>query len=480
MVEGGCCWMTRMKCFLAIFLCVGLLCFSNITVYAKELEICRLCGGSGDYYCVWCNNAGEVVCDGCGGTGGSKCQGDVYKGNSCDNGYYVCESCNGDGKRRTGDGEIVDGVCGNCNGAGQLRCVVCSTGNTPGRNACTGCGGDGISFCHSCTPAREIGYKCIKCTGTGFVLLANPMPPDSDNDGIKNVPQYGDHIVVDEEWHYYIYGQNPGEIFPVETVPPTIAPEQPKEESVLSDKEEKTEVESAPQNDIVPDNRHTNYEIPTITSGEAKEITSATIEVGRMTNEEQAYYASLGEDELNRKLANVQQILASAQPGVFEEGTEELIYNIAAQNGYNTLEEGRILPLYFEGHEDLRFPIAVRVYLEKGMLDGGQDLYIYHICDDLTIEFLGKAEYCTYDDGSVESILFYTTGFSSFFTTASELNTIIPVTSDSSETETGVENGLECIVGGKMYYIACIAVVAVIWILVIRPAIKKQICKGIK
>ena len=480
--------MKRIKHFLTIVLFVGLICFNGMTVEAKELEVCRLCKGSGEYLCSWCNNAGTVVCDGCGGAGGSKCQGDTYKGNSCDNGYYICKSCNGDGKKRTGDGDIVDGVCGNCNGAGQLRCVVCSTGNTPGWNACTGCEGDGISFCHSCSAAREIGYKCIKCTGTGYVLLANPMPPDEANDGIKNVPENGDHIVIDEEWHYYIYGQNSNGIFPVETVDSTMKPEPPTDgDSALSNKEEKTEVESVSQNDIIPDNRHSNYEIQPVMSDGTERNSYATIEVDKMSEEEQAYYTSLGEDELNRKLTNVRQILASAQPGIYEEGTEELINSIAVQNGYNTLEEGRIIPLYFEGHEDLGFPIAVRVYLEKGMLDGGTELYIYHICDNQKIEFLGKAEYCTYDDGSVESILFYTTGFSSFFTASSELNTIVPTVTDSSENISGVENNFDKvaeneaenrlggIVAAKMYYIPWIVAVVVLLIFVIRMTIKKNI-----
>ena len=39
-----------------------------------------------------------------------------------------------------------------------------------------------------------------------------------------------------------------------------------------------------------------------------------------------------------------------------------------------------------------------------------------------TIESLGKAEYTIYDDGSVESITFYTTSFSSFFTSTTELS----------------------------------------------------------
>ncbi len=436
--------MKRMKQLLTIFIWVGLLCFPNLTVCAKELEGCRQCSGAGGYHCVWCDNAGEVVCDGCGGTGGSKCQGDTYKGNSCDNGYYVCKSCNGDGKNRTGEGNIIDGVCGNCNGAGQFRCIACSNG-TPGWHACTRCEGDGITSCQGCIPAREIGYKCPKCTGTGYIRVGiYEINHPEINDGVQNVPEKGDHIIIDEEWHYYIYGQNSEEIFPIETVPSTIKPEQTTDgDSMPSNKVEEAEVELESQNDVVPDNRHTNYEIPTVTSDGTKGNTSATIEVGRMSNEEQAYYTSLEEDDLNRKLANVQHILASAQPGRFEEGIEDLINSIAEKNGYNTLEEGRILPLYFEGHEDLGFPIAVRIYLEKGVLDGGTDLYIYHICDDKTIEFLGKAEYQTYDDGSVESILFYTTGFSSFFTAASELNTIIPAITDDGEALYDMENNIE-------------------------------------
>lgn len=56
-------------------------CGSFATIaYAKELELCRLCGGKGDYHCV-----------------------------ACDNGYYICSSCNGDGKNRSDDGDIIEG-----------------------------------------------------------------------------------------------------------------------------------------------------------------------------------------------------------------------------------------------------------------------------------------------------------------------------------------------------------------------------------
>lgn len=177
---------------------------------------------------------------------------------------------------------------------------------------------------------------------------------------------------------------------------------------------------------IIPSDRNQDFEIPPAESGGEEKTASAAVEVGKMTSEEQEHYAGLTDEELNRKLVNVQSILQTVRPGEFAADTEELINDIAELNGIDTLEEAKIFPLSFEGHEDLGFPIAVTVRLEKGVLKGDSDLFVYHILEDRSIESLGKAEYTTYDDGSVESITFYTTGFSSFFTSSKELNIDIP------------------------------------------------------
>ncbi|MBR2509041.1 MAG: hypothetical protein IKB71_04775, partial [Lentisphaeria bacterium] len=177
---------------------------------------------------------------------------------------------------------------------------------------------------------------------------------------------------------------------------------------------------------IIPPDRNQDFEIPPAESGGAEKTASAAVEVGKMTSEEQANYAGLTDEELNGKLVNVQSILQTVRPGEFAADTEELINDVAELNGIDTLEEAKIFPLSFEGHEDLGFPIAVTVRLEKGVLKGDSDLFVYHILEDRSIESLGKAEYTTYDDGSVESITFYTTGFSSFFTSSKELNIDIP------------------------------------------------------
>ena len=177
---------------------------------------------------------------------------------------------------------------------------------------------------------------------------------------------------------------------------------------------------------VIPPDRNQDFEIPPAESGGAEKTASAAVEVGKMTSEEQEHYAGLTDEELNGKLVNVQSILQTVRPGEFAADTEELINDVAELNGIDTLEEAKIFPLSFEGHEDLGFPIAVTVRLEKGVLKGDSDLFVYHILEDRSIESLGKAEYTTYDDGSVESITFYTTGFSSFFTSSKELNIDVP------------------------------------------------------
>lgn len=412
---------------------------------AKDLEPCYHCNSTGEFYCTVCNNAGEVVCDGCGGAGGSICTGDSFKGNGCDNGYYVCASCNGDGKKRTGDGEIVEGACGNCNGAGKLRCVVCSTGTTPGWNACSGCEEDGKKECcaSNCRDAKAVGWKCPYCKGTKYILVGNPMPPRESNDGVQNLPKPGDLIWVNGKSSTY-GGDGDGVLMnTLDGAVPEMdsqSEDNPPQESELSMTETVLDFTN-----IVPDNRNSNFEIPLSIAENAASLAVATIEIEKMSAEEQQYYAALTDDELDEKLTNVQKILGSVQPRRFEDDAEELIRDIAEKNGYSTLEEGRIMPIYFEGHEELGFPIAVRVHIEKGVLSGGTDLFIYHIREDKAIEFLGKADYITYDDGSVESILFYTTGFSSFFTSAKELDTVIPVASDNGENVKEAENTIESI-----------------------------------
>ncbi|MBQ3889093.1 MAG: hypothetical protein II738_05035, partial [Clostridia bacterium] len=83
--------------------------------------------------------------------------------------------------------------------------------------------------------------------------------------------------------------------------------------------------------------------------------------------------------------------------------------------------------------QEIGFPVRVSVGIEKGLLDGGTDLYVYHVDEAGNIERLGMAEYGTYEDGSVERVSFYTSSFSTFFTAAKELDL------DVQTGETGAE-----------------------------------------
>ena len=419
--------------FAIIFTIILLFCSFATTAFAKELEPCRLCGGKGDYHCIACGNTGTVICDGCGGAGGSKCQGDTYKGNPCDNGYYTCGSCNGDGKNRSGDGKIFEGVCGNCGGAGKLRCVVCSNG-TPGWNACTRCGGSGKHECQveTCKVSRQYGWHCPDCKGTGFILVGNPMPPKENNDGVRNVPVKGDYIVTnDKTWAGYTYGGGSGQSGnegqsdrkQTETNPPVTSDTKPKTTAEPENTETTSKDEPSPEITVqLPNDRTTDFSLTQNRDGDKKPTASVAIEMAKMSEKESEYYASLSDEELGTKLTNVQKIVSTASPGRFEEGYEDALNKIAEQNGLSSLEEGRILPIYFEGHEDVGFPVKVTVKLEKGVLKGGSDLFIYHIAENGSIEELGKAEYHTYEDGSIETIFFFTTSFSSFFTAKKQLD----------------------------------------------------------
>lgn len=421
---------------LALTLTFAVLCGSFATIaYAKDLEECYHCNTTGEFHCKVCNNTGEVTCGGCGGEGKSKCTGESGKG--CDDGYYTCPNCNGDGKMRNGAGEVLDeGVCGNCNGSGKMRCVVCHT--VPGWNICNGCDGKGKQECQSsnCKDSKAVGWKCHYCMGAGY-LLTNFWP--GENDGIQNVPVNGDLIWVNGKSH--VYGGESGSngngttSTPSEntTQPPaTTDPGPSQTDPPQQNNQPGTDFPPADMT-LLPEDRNSDFDIPLSNEPDRTITSSVRVEMGKMTDEEQKYYAQLPEEELAQILTNVRTIVASAEPGRSDSKTDELLNSLATQNGYGSLPEGRLFPLYFEGHQEIGFPVHVTVSVEKGLLDGGTDLYVYHIAEDGIIELLGKAEYGTYEDGTIESISFYTSSFSTFFTSAKELDTDISVVTGDSE-----------------------------------------------
>lgn len=488
--------MRKITRVLTLTLAIAVICGSFATIaYAKDLAECHHCNTTGEFHCKVCNNTGEVTCGVCGGEGKSKCTGESGKG--CDDGYYTCPNCNGDGKMRNGAGEVLDeGVCGNCNGSGKMRCVVCHT--VPGWNICNRCDGKGKEECQSSNfkDSKAVGWKCHYCMGAGY-LLTNFWP--GENDGIQNVPVNGDLIWIGDKSHVYSNGSVSSEpasyhnvsfgtgswkigdvtvtadktgtqkISTIEIItltnfdPDTMEVRVVDEDGdglILKVTNGKTSIsandhdggipydltfmvcekEAVPGGNeggeepiIIPPDRNQDFEIPLSNEPDRTITSSVRVEVGKMTDEEQKYYTQLPEKELAQILTNVRTIVASAEPGRSDSKTDELLNSLAIQNGYGSLPEGRLFPLYFEGHQEIGFPVHVTVSVEKGLLDGGTDLYVYHIAEDGIIELLGKAEYGTYEDGTIESISFYTSSFSTFFTSAKELDTDISVVTGDSE-----------------------------------------------
>ena len=186
---------------LSAVLIIGLL---PLTSYAKDMEECYHCNKTGEFHCPECGNKGEVVCDGCHGQGQFECPGEEDKG-KCDNGWYVCPSCGGDGLSRPIPADGNADPCGQCGGTGKLECWHC---HGAGIIICDRCNGEGKYECPNgnCKEARKIDYKCPYCKGTGYLGDGPDFPPEW-NDGVHNVPEKGDHIITDHaSWTGYYYG----------------------------------------------------------------------------------------------------------------------------------------------------------------------------------------------------------------------------------------------------------------------------------
>lgn len=377
---------------------------------AKILEECYHCNATGKFNCPVCSNTGEVICEGCNGEGYSICKGEPGKG--CDHGYYTCPSCSGDGKNRTGDGKIVDGVCGNCNGEGKLRCVVCHT--TPGINYCDTCGGTGKKECvaSNCQDAKAVGWKCPYCVGTGWLHLTQGHIGEI-NDGVYNVPQNGD-IIRDQNGNERVWGKENDSPATTTTAPPENDPPEEKQTQTTQDTKktdpdgegDKPPEETGEQTDDKKGNDDPKPPAEIVTHGDTFEL-SFHDEVSELSDETKAQVA---------------MIVSSCVPGGFGENSESIILSYTG-TGKDDWRENRIYPIYFEGHIVLDTPVRVTVKIEDNTLEGGRDIYIYHIREDGTAELLEDANigWITYESGYIESISFDTKEFSSFFTSSLKL-----------------------------------------------------------
>lgn len=269
--------------FAIIFTIILLFCSFATTAFAKDLEPCYHCSGTGEFHCHICDNNGETVCDTCGGAGKWACPGEEGKG-KCNNGWIVCPSCNGDGK-------IGDGPCGNCADSGKpgyIRCVVC---HGSGEVICPGCSGNGKCECQvgDCQKARTVGYKCPYCMGAGY-LLVNFSP--GENNGVDNRPANGDQIWVNGT--YTIYGGSSGGNNSqsennqssggkqTETSPPASSDTQPQTGTQTTNF--KPSINETPSSEItvqLPGNRTSDFTLAPNQDGDKTTKVSAAVEIAQ-------------------------------------------------------------------------------------------------------------------------------------------------------------------------------------------------------
>ncbi len=419
-----------------------------------------------------------MLCEGCGGKGQSVCQGEPGKG--CDHGYYTCPSCNGDGLGRTGDGAIVPDIsCGNCNGTGKLRCVVCHT--TPGINYCATCNGTGWKDCvaSNCHLAREVNWKCPYCVGTGWLHVTFGHVGEI-NDGKSNIPVNGDIIVEPngKEWKWGSSNQNSSNSDHNDT-PATTKPAK-NNQSIKTNSPVPTQPannnqhnqSNQPNEDIPNENDHSGEETP-----ENRPLIDDFVDDDNFRLE-----FLPGEADAPKSLSDdikqqVIDIVKSFEFGKMTSEEEKKIQGFMTASGVESFEDGRIYPLYFEGHVVLDRPVRVSVKIADNSLNGGKDLFIYHIREDGTTELLEDADlgYITYESGYLSEISFNTREFSTFFTSAVKLD--LEASPDESfiekctASESGSPNHPEPIPEKNTTNVAVIIIIVVLVIIVLAVTI---------
>ena len=213
-------------------------------------------------------------------------------------------------------------------------------------------------------------------------------------------------------------------------------------DSVLADVTLKFDVDMIKKEQTVEGSDDVSHDLPVIPVAAGDEPRCFfEIDFDRFSNEELEFYKSAPGEELDEITDTAKYVLASVRIGENDVDTEELFDRLVSSNGFDSFKDGRLYPITLDRRTDLPFPVKVTFIIDPGELDGGTDLYVYRRCDDGNIEPLGKADYVTYDDGSVESVSFYTKYLSSFFTAKRELDLAPSVGAPATPGDTDVKAG---------------------------------------
>ena len=397
----------------ALMLVVSLCLAPN--VYAKDLEPCHHCGGTGRYDCLNCHNEVWIACDLCSGEKTIVC------GECSGAGYFTCPSCSGDGYTRSGNGEIppdaAPGSCGQCGGSGKLECLACRGAGAVECNRCLGAGGRECDK-DECLVARAHDWKCPFCMGTGY-LLTNFWP--GENDGVQNMPAAGDLIWESGKSTPF------GGAEQIENPQPQPDPEPQPNPEPQPDPEPQSDPQ--PSDDPHSSDDPTPIDDPAPIDEPEEDYSEIFVEPERMTGEERDIFEALDEAERRAALGKAAAIISTAEPQSAGEALGAVLESIVKRSGADSMEEARIMPIGFSGRLELGFPVRITVSVPQGALDGGRNIAVFRAVEEdgeiKSLESLGRAEYRTYPDGSVSEISFLATGLSEVFTISEELSSSV-------------------------------------------------------
>ena len=305
--------------------------------------------------------------------------------------------------------------CPRCNGKGQYTCDDCK-----GTTKCRFCNGSGTNDdgqpCQACINNPGV---CARCGGSGMETC-----PDCKGTGVDP--------------------NSPPETTTAAPAATTAAPATTTAASA-------TET-AAPENDtpaaapgqygktdasfaavVLPSDRHTIMYLgtPGIENDDfAGTTATGVIRYEEMTPEQQAVYDSISDEELAQILGNVQGIISTVDYDTADE-SKPAVEAFLAANKLEILDDANIIPITFDGHIDIGFPVQVSVEVDPGRFSGSKPLHVFHIAADGTITQIPdeNVNWITKEDGSVSRVEYYTDTFSDFLVTDTE-GLVIPETGD--------------------------------------------------
>ncbi len=161
--------------------------------------------------------------------------------------------------------------------------------------------------------------------------------------------------------------------------------------------------------------------------------TTATgmVDYSQMSPDQQAVYNSIPDEQLAQILGNVQGIISTVKVGDTADESKPFVDAFMKENGIEKLDDANIIPITFDGHIEIGFPVQVSVEVDQDKFDGSKPLHVFHIKEDGSIVQIPdeNVTWVTREDGKISRVEFYTDSFSDFLLTDTE-GLIVPESAD--------------------------------------------------